>query len=106
MNKTRTVQGDLAARDLRLAIVATRFNEFIVDSLVKSAVATLYSSVPGGGQDERTRGRGAWKKRELRVCMLPAQPGYENETSPWLAAMQRWTLSLPAFRGSRTRFTC
>jgi len=34
MNKTRTVQGDLAARDLRLAIVATRFNEFIVDSLV------------------------------------------------------------------------
>ena len=41
MNKTRTVQGDLAARDLRLAIVATRFNEFIVDSLVKSAVATL-----------------------------------------------------------------
>ena len=41
MNKTRTVQGDLAARDLRLVIVATRFNEFIVDSLVKSAVATL-----------------------------------------------------------------
>ena len=28
-------------RDLRLAIVATRFNDFIVDSLVKAAVGTL-----------------------------------------------------------------
>ncbi len=41
MSKIRIIEGDCAARDLRLAIVATRFNDFIVDSLVKAAVGTL-----------------------------------------------------------------
>ena len=41
MKKTRVFEGDLTARDLRLAIVATRFNEFVVDSLVGAAIATL-----------------------------------------------------------------
>ena len=35
------VTGELVARDMRLAIVAGRFNEFIVEGLVRGAVDTL-----------------------------------------------------------------
>jgi 6,7-dimethyl-8-ribityllumazine synthase len=41
MDNIRTITGDLVARDLRFAIVAARFNEFIVESLVRGAVDTL-----------------------------------------------------------------
>lgn len=41
MDNIRTVNGDLLARDLRIAIVAARFNDMIVDSLVRGAVDTL-----------------------------------------------------------------
>jgi 6,7-dimethyl-8-ribityllumazine synthase len=41
MDNIRTVNGDLVARDLRFAIVASRFNEMIVDSLVRGAVDAL-----------------------------------------------------------------
>jgi 6,7-dimethyl-8-ribityllumazine synthase len=41
MENIRTLSGDLLARDLRIAIVAARFNEAIVDSLVKGAVDSL-----------------------------------------------------------------
>jgi 6,7-dimethyl-8-ribityllumazine synthase len=37
----KTFEGDLLARDLRFAILAARFNEFIVDQLVHGAVASL-----------------------------------------------------------------
>ena len=40
-NRIRTTEGDLDARDLRVAIVAARFNEFIVESLIKGAVRCL-----------------------------------------------------------------
>ena len=41
MNNIRTIEGDLVARDMRIAIVAARFNEFVVESLIKGAVDCL-----------------------------------------------------------------
>ena len=41
MDKIRTIEGDLNARDMRVTIVAARFNEFIVESLLKGAVHCL-----------------------------------------------------------------
>ncbi|HWP94342.1 MAG TPA: 6,7-dimethyl-8-ribityllumazine synthase [Gammaproteobacteria bacterium] len=40
-NNIKTIEGELVVRDLRLAIVASRFNGFIVDSLVAGALDTL-----------------------------------------------------------------
>ena len=41
MDKIKTVEGDLVVRDARFAIVASRFNEFVVESLLKGAVHCL-----------------------------------------------------------------
>jgi len=41
MDNVRTVNGDLIARDLRFAIVAARFNDLVVDSLIRGAVDAL-----------------------------------------------------------------
>ena len=41
MDKIKTTEGDLTVRDARFVIVATRFNEFIVDSLLKGALRCL-----------------------------------------------------------------
>lgn len=41
MDKIKIIQGDLVARDARFVIVASRFNDFIVESLVKGAVSCL-----------------------------------------------------------------
>ena len=61
MNERKTYSGEHNARDLRIAIVASRFNEFVVDSLVKGAVDALIRM----GADERdisiVRVPGAWE---------------------------------------------
>jgi 6,7-dimethyl-8-ribityllumazine synthase len=41
MPEIRRLEGDLVARDLRFAIVASRFNEFVVDRLVDGAIDAL-----------------------------------------------------------------
>ncbi len=41
MSSIRTIEGDLLARDLRVAIVAARFNEFVVERLLAGAVDAL-----------------------------------------------------------------
>ncbi len=41
MDKIKITEGDLIARDARFTIVASRFNDFIVESLVKGAVDCL-----------------------------------------------------------------
>ena len=41
MDKIKTAGGDLIVRDAHYAIVAARFNDFIVDSLLKAAVHCL-----------------------------------------------------------------
>ena len=37
----KTIEGDLQVRELRFVIVAARFNDFIVDQLVRGALDTL-----------------------------------------------------------------
>ena len=41
MDKIKTTEGDLIVRDARFAIVASRFNDFIVESLLKASVRCL-----------------------------------------------------------------
>lgn len=41
MDSIKIIEGDLQVRDLRFAILAARFNDFIVDQLVRGAVDTL-----------------------------------------------------------------
>lgn len=41
MDKTKTTEGDRIVRDAKFAIVATRFNDFIVESLLKGALTCL-----------------------------------------------------------------
>ena len=41
MDKIKTIEGDRVVRDARFAIVASRFNDFIVDSLLKASVHCL-----------------------------------------------------------------
>jgi len=41
MDKIKTTEGDLLVRDARFALVASRFNDFIVESLLKGAVHAL-----------------------------------------------------------------
>ena len=41
MDKIKTTEGDRVIRDAKFAIVATRFNDFIVDSLLKASVRCL-----------------------------------------------------------------
>jgi 6,7-dimethyl-8-ribityllumazine synthase len=41
MDSIKTIEGDLQVRELRFAILAARFNEFIVEPLVRGAVDAL-----------------------------------------------------------------
>ncbi len=41
MDKIKTTEGDLLVRDARFALVASRFNDFIVESLLRGAVHAL-----------------------------------------------------------------
>lgn len=41
MTPPRTLEGDLIARDLRFAIVASRFNELVVERLIQGALDAL-----------------------------------------------------------------
>jgi len=60
MDNIRTINGDLVARDLRFAIVASRFNEYIVDSLIRGAVDALLRHGAGEKQIEVVRVPGAF----------------------------------------------
>jgi 6,7-dimethyl-8-ribityllumazine synthase len=41
MDKIKTTEGDLIVRDARFTIVASRFNDFIVESLLKASLRCL-----------------------------------------------------------------
>ncbi len=60
MDNIRTIHGDLVARDLRFAIVAARFNDMIVDSLIRGAVDALLRHGAGEKQIEIVRVPGAY----------------------------------------------
>jgi 6,7-dimethyl-8-ribityllumazine synthase len=61
MDKLRKIEGELSARDLRIGIVAARFNEFIVDSLVRGAVDTLLRLGASEKDITLVRVPGAWE---------------------------------------------
>jgi len=61
MDKLRKIEGELSARDLRIGIVAARFNEFIVDSLVRGAVDALLRHGASEKDITLVRVPGAWE---------------------------------------------
>jgi 6,7-dimethyl-8-ribityllumazine synthase len=60
MDNIRTLQGDLIARDLRITIVAARFNDAIVDVLIRGAVDMLLRHGASEKQIEIVRVPGAY----------------------------------------------
>jgi 6,7-dimethyl-8-ribityllumazine synthase len=61
MDKLKTVEGGLVARDLRIGIVAARFNEFVVESLVRGAVDVLLRHGVSEKDLTLVRVPGAWE---------------------------------------------
>ena len=49
MDNIKTIEGDLQCRELRFAIVAARFNDFIVEQLIRGAVDALIEIVRAPG---------------------------------------------------------
>lgn len=60
MPDLRTLEGDLLARDLRFAIVASRFNSFVVERLIEGAVDALVRHGASEKHIELVRVPGAW----------------------------------------------
>src|SRR5262245_46682954 len=61
MTAIRTIEGDQLARDLRFAIVAARFNDYIVENLVRGALEALERHGAGEKQVEIVRVPGAFE---------------------------------------------
>ena len=61
MDKIKTTEGDVIVRDGRFAIVATRFNEFIVESLIKGAIHALRQHGADDGNVEIFRVPGSFE---------------------------------------------
>ena len=61
MDKIKTTQGALVIRDGRFAIVATRFNDFIVESLIKASLHCLRQHGAADADIEMFRVPGAYE---------------------------------------------
>ena len=61
MDRIKTTEGDLVVRDARFAIVASRFNEFIVESLIKGSLHALRQHGAEDGNIEIIRVPGAFE---------------------------------------------
>jgi 6,7-dimethyl-8-ribityllumazine synthase len=61
VDKIKTTEGDLIVRDARFAIVAARFNDYIVDSLLKAAVRCLQQHGAADADIEIIRVPGAFE---------------------------------------------
>jgi len=61
MDNIKTTEGDLIIRDARFAIVATRFNDFIVSSLLKASVHCLRQHGAADADIEIVRVPGAFE---------------------------------------------
>ena len=61
MDKIKITEGDLIIRDARFAIVAARFNDFIVDSLLKASVRCLQQHGAADADIEIIRVPGAFE---------------------------------------------
>ena len=60
MDTIKTIEGDLQCRELRFAILASRFNELIVEHLVRGAVDALRRHGASDKQIEIVRAPGAF----------------------------------------------
>jgi 6,7-dimethyl-8-ribityllumazine synthase len=60
-DRVKTVEGDFNARGLRFGVVASRFNDFIVDRLLDAAVDTLVKHGVASGDIEVVRVPGAFE---------------------------------------------
>jgi 6,7-dimethyl-8-ribityllumazine synthase len=60
MDNIKTIEGDLQCRELRFAILAARFNDFIVEQLVRGAVDALRRHGAADKQIEIVRAPGAF----------------------------------------------
>lgn len=61
MNTIKITEGDVVARDARFTIVASRFNDFIVESLIKGAVDCLCQHGANATDIELIRVPGAYE---------------------------------------------
>ena len=61
MTESKTIEGDLVIRDARFAVVASRFNDFIVDSLLKAALHCLEKHGAAAADIEVVRVPGAFE---------------------------------------------
>jgi len=61
MDRIKTTEGDLVVRDARFAIVAARFNEFIVESLIRGALRCLRQHGANDADIEIVRVPGAFE---------------------------------------------
>ena len=61
MDKIKTTEGDVIVRDARFAIVAARFNEFVVESLIKGSLRCLRQHGADDGDIEIIRVPGAFE---------------------------------------------
>ena len=73
MNTIRTLEGDHLARDLRFVIVASRFNEFIVEGLIRGAIETLQRHGASEKQIEVIRVPGAFEMPLTVKSLLAAR---------------------------------
>jgi 6,7-dimethyl-8-ribityllumazine synthase len=76
MENIRVIEGDLKARDLKFAIVASRFNEFVVDRLVKGAIGALRQHGASDAQIDIVRVPGAFEMPPV-VRKLAASRRYD-----------------------------
>jgi 6,7-dimethyl-8-ribityllumazine synthase len=60
-DRIKTIEGEIGARGLRVGIVASRFNDFIVDRLLAGAVATLLAHGADAGDLQVVRVPGAYE---------------------------------------------
>ena len=61
MDKIKTTEGDLVFRDAHIGIVAARFNDFIVDSLLRASVRCLHQHGAADADIEIIRVPGAFE---------------------------------------------
>ena len=76
MDHPRVIEGDLQARDLKFAIVAARFNDFIVDKLVTGAVEALRRHGASDKQIDIVRVPGAFEMPPV-LRKLAVSRGYD-----------------------------
>lgn len=61
MDKIKTTEGELIIRDARFAIVASRFNDYVVESLIKGALRCLRQHGASDADIELIRVPGAYE---------------------------------------------